>query len=308
MIVSRKAALCVLGLFLSSAAYAVPMDFNYNSAAEYADSIVRLRKQVSSNLENVPNLRVTNQTPHEQLTILNFTNASADRVSLVMWNENLYVVGFIAGGTFYRFRDPEFSHITVPGTNQTDLHILSHYRDLTRVADQVRSEITISESALDNAIRNLARYGNGSVTLQQVARAMLILITSTSEAARFAELSRLIVTNLNVPSSEARSLGTYFTTLTNNWGSLSEYANRMSVDASSTADYYDRIVNAVSRNALYGILAVALYCRPSQLSSKANVASNSPGSCPNYSTIKLINNRYWEAATLAGIVRIVGGE
>ncbi|CAJ9866293.1 ribosome-inactivating family protein [Burkholderia pseudomallei] len=282
-------------------AHSETIDFKFDSNVSYARSISALRKLVGTELPNIERVRVIRGAPAGQLTILSLVSNSARQASLVVSNDNLYVIGFISYGNFFRFNDPEFSNITIPNTNTVSLHFSSHYSSLERVAGRTRGETGISAESLNASIDTLANFGSGGPDGRDVARALMALIISTSEAARFSQ----IAVNIANALGEYRSynLSPADVSLTQNWGSLSEYAVTQSAEPNADSEFVLAAIGVVTIRALPRLLALALNCKYPRFQEFASVSQNYyfNDACPPISSIHRIGNRYWSLEVLQAI-------
>ncbi|MCC8373442.1 MULTISPECIES: ribosome-inactivating family protein [Photorhabdus] len=293
----------ILFFFLfSNVVYSKSVNFDYSDAQNYIKSIKNLRSIVGSHLPNVPGLLVLN--PTEPYTSVHLISNNGDVIDLILSNTNLYMVGFVSAGIFYRFNDTEFSNITVPETNLLNLNISSSYIDLFRRANRTREETIVSNETINSAITTLWRQ-NGSGTVEPLAaRAFMTLITAVAESARFSRISSFITSNYD----NNVQIGGGLVRLTNRWSSLSSYAYEMSNNAGSNAGYFDDIVNSINRNRLYGVLALALYCDFStssklkpRLLTFSETTPLTADTCSSERDITLINNIYWPNNVLQAV-------
>ncbi|MFL9906058.1 ribosome-inactivating family protein [Paraburkholderia sp. RL17-337-BIB-A] len=274
-------------------------NFDYTNERTYIASIKKIRNEVGRILQNVPGLLVMHAGAGQSLLYVTLANSTADTIRLVLLRQNLYVVGYVAGGIFYRFNDREFENITVANAVLNDLRMSSHYSSLERVGATNRESINIGYRAFEGAIRNISRYGNGSVPLRLVARELLMLITAISESARFSAISTAVVANYNDPTWE---LGPRLARLTQNWGAFSQYAMTMSAQANSNARFYSDGANGVRRDHLYGILALALTCIARSPRSLNGVGNAAGGGCgENKADLVLFGGNYMDVKYRAAL-------
>lgn len=237
-------------------------EFNITTRQEYCNSIARLRKDISKKADNIPyGIRILPQTPSEQLTRIQLKNDRDDVVHLVMQNKNLYIVGFIAGGFFYRLND--HSDVNIIGVDTVDLQLKSNYVDLTRAASRSLEDVEISLVKLDGFISDLFRYGNeGGTNVQTLARAFLGLAIGIPESLRFGYISSRICEDMfNETISYTFRLGRIGVNFVRRWSTYSEYAAFFEHNPGEAerhiTEYYQ---GKQTRLLLHNILAVALFC------------------------------------------------
>lgn len=286
-----KYLLAVFFTFFSGLSYSDSFVFNFGSAQEYIGSINNIRENIADALPNVPGVRALNSS--DSYSHVRFVSERSNTIDIVLSDRNLYMVGFVSAGVFYRFNDREFSNITVPDTTLLPMNLSSHYSRLSSTAERVRADVIVDQITINNAIDNLwDMNGNGTVSLEE-ARSLLTLIIGVSESVRFGNISSFISGNYNnhVPIG-----GLY--SITNQWGDISDYALRMSQNASSDTGYYSVTTHAISRSQLYGYLAVA-----NCMSGRARMKASHPqGECSSGEGIVLIGNTYWPKNLIAVLI------
>lgn len=137
----------------------VEFEFNYQNRSEYCNSIVWLRNRLATRADNIPTVRKLPQNPNHRITKILLINEQSDVVHLVMQNTNLYIVGFIANGIFFRFKD--HSDVNVEGVEFTvDISLQSNYQDLARAADRSLEDFEVNKEKMDHSITTLSHHGN----------------------------------------------------------------------------------------------------------------------------------------------------
>lgn len=260
--------------------------FSYNTPDAYERSIQNLRKELSSPFSSFDNLRALRQSGSKKdVTLVNLskpsnsTNSTEKKeVSLVLLNENLYVVGFVVNEeivvnektvinqTFYFFNDNNDEYrriINIPNPNgdlvnkknPVSLNISSDYNSL---GNEEREKAEISLCAINNAIINLLNYDKGNIDIK---KSLIILITVVVEAVRLSLISDAIKNKLS-SENKALTLGNKISKNKNEMvRALIEFANSSSkeqdslaVASSSSKDEYS--LGDVAKN--WGTLSNAL--------------------------------------------------
>lgn len=293
MMMLKKYFSLLLLLLCSTSALSSENEFNISEGEKsYIASIKKLRESLGEELPNVPGLHAIAPSS-DKYTIVRLINDRRDVVDLVLFNENLYVTGFIVAGTYFRFNDREFNGITIPGTSLVPLNMSSHYSELERVAGTTRRATRVGMYAMNDAVRTLWRHNSTAVN-DNVAKALLTLIVSVAESARFSQISSYIGNNFN----GNMLLGADLSDLTNSWQYISNIALDMSQRAGANENYYNMGNNAINRNTIFGILALAL-CR--QSSSTFNDTLNLDECSPSQE-FTLIGDMYWSNDILSSTV------
>ncbi|PNP51256.1 hypothetical protein THARTR1_08160 [Trichoderma harzianum] len=205
------------------------LDFTFDSDEEgidaYSGFIINIRDRlaVGERIENVPILAP--QVPAGgALEFFDLNLSYTDRgvavtIQVRFRTDNLYLIGYRAenAGTWYELgregpgRTPL---INEPGTTTRFLGFGENYNDLTTTADMDLERIPLSYTDISAAIQTLA----GTVTDRgQRARAIITLAITIAEAARFRDVSSLVVRSWWNQSS----LGVQFANRVRSWGRLS---------------------------------------------------------------------------------------
>lgn len=281
----------ILYFLFCGVSYSEPFYFKFSNQQEYISSIKTIRTKIAYDLPNVPGVLALHS--NNTYSFIRIISDRSNIIDLVLSNKNLYVVGFVSGGVFYRFNDAEFSNITFPDIITLPMNISSHYTSLSNRAERGRESVIVNQISINEATNTLYRMnGNGTVERDE-ARAFLTLIIGVSESIRFSHISSFITQNYYGNSE----IGMLYS-LTNQWGSLSDYAYAMSRNASSNAGYYNSATHATNRNQLYGYLAVA-NCRTDRRSSHDSKAEEI---CSSGNNIILLSNNYWPKRTLVSVI------
>ncbi|RLM20596.1 hypothetical protein BIY29_15145 [Brenneria alni] len=296
--INRKACLyknilALFFIFFSGFSYSDSFDFKFRSPREYIGSIKNIRENIADALPRVPGVQALNSSNSYSDVRFISTDNNDQEVKLILSNSNLYAVGFVCGRYFYRFNDPEFSNITVPNTEALEMNVSSDYTSLSTRAGRVRADVIVNEITINEAIRNLSSMDSQYVT-ENTARSLLTLIIGVSESVRFANISSFISRNYD----RHTPIGSLYS-ITNQWGNLSDYARRMSQNASSDAEYYSSITHATNRNELYSYLAVA-----NCINDRERMKVSKMGEmCSSGDSIVLIGNIYWPKNLIAVLIQ-----
>jgi hypothetical protein len=143
-------------------------------------------------------------------------------IELYIAPQNLYVLGYGIVGTTnstWRLSDAEIpSGVSLPAT-PSSLPFGGNYNALVQAAGRGRESMSISFNDIRSAILALGNAGQQS---DSTAKALMLMIQMTSEAARFADVE----TNFRQAFGDFTSSSTLSEgqmNLENNWGSLSQY-------------------------------------------------------------------------------------
>jgi hypothetical protein len=158
--------------------------------------------------------------------------STTSTVTLIFQASNLYLQGWIAAnGVTYQFPNANIGGTRVPFSE--------NYINLEQQAGATRQNLTYGPQGVLNALITLSNYTGNNTQNQLTARALLVTIGATSEAVRFREIANHIGQaffygdsyGYPIPgSSNARTLSTADIALENNWGALSQFAQRVSQD------------------------------------------------------------------------------
>lgn len=306
-----KKWLCFFLLMLSgytstSQAVNQSLNFSIRHAAAYYASITNLREAISYSLPGLSGVtRITRDD--DSLTLLRLTDVPDTNVTLVIQNRNLYTIGFIVSlnntERFYRFND--MGMVSIPGitaANTVTLNLGSDYGSLEGRAERGRSSLRATTIDIEGAVRTLHNHHvatRGSVVTAPTATALLTLVVSISEAARFPEISTWVADSI-VRGYEANVLGIHRSAITNQWSSVSQFA-RAASESSTPLTYrnqvWDRLITV---HELSQILIVGLCGRTS--SARLSRSLNVDGECDAGWDNVLIGNQMVELRTLMATI------
>ncbi|HEY2516444.1 MAG TPA: ribosome-inactivating family protein [Polyangiaceae bacterium] len=173
-------------------------------------------------------------------------STGGQQVQLWFSKHNLYLIGFTNNsGTTFQFSD---TYVNLPqvisqlsgedaGNAPQFLGFGSNYISLTSPnnANQTRDTLTVSYGSLTNAVRTLASANPDTANgrdRQGIARALLLLIQLTAEAARF-QAAAAIGSQITATSTSLSAVPTDVQELENNWGAISDYAVALNQDPST---------------------------------------------------------------------------
>jgi len=287
--------------------------FDFSTKEEYGASILNLRRMVSTEAQNVRNVRILNSNPNEPYTLVTFNDYN---VQLVIRNQDLYVVGFIntERRIFWRFND--FPDVTIEGTNPQNLpnDMRSDYLSLSRRAGGMAlHDVTISQFNLPHSLIQLRDFTQTG-DQEELARAMLRLVILTAEATRFNMIGRDIARNIG--SGGMYELGDNGERAVTSWSAYSQVGiiledSPHSSDQLTTlynVQFRDRETNTFDRTNLFWLLAVMLNCVPRNNNYRMDqLIDYSKVQLRNYSTecptepekdVVLIGNTYWVKADI----------
>lgn len=202
----------------------VSFDLSTATKNSYSSFITQLRSALPTKgtVYSIPVLPST-ASGLQWFTFFSLTNYNDQTITVAVNVTNLYVVAYRADtAVSYFFEDTpaEASKLLFTDTRQVKLPYSSNYDRLQNVVGKQRDLIELGLPALSSAITNMF-YNNYKLT----AAALLVLIQSTAEAARFKYIEQQVSQHINdnfYPNSAIISLE-------NNWGALSkqiQIANR----------------------------------------------------------------------------------
>lgn len=193
------------------------LDLSTVTKASYTSFITNLRDALPTNgrVCNIPLLPST-ASGLNSFAFFNLTNYNYQTITVAVNVTNVYIVAYRAGAKSYFFEDTptEVVNLLFTGTEKVKLPYTGNYDRLQNVVGKQRDLIELGLPALSSAITNLFYNNNYKLT----ASALLVLIQSTSESARFKyieqQVSQAVGGNF-FPNSAIISLE-------NNWGALSK--------------------------------------------------------------------------------------
>lgn len=241
-------------LLAACPASAFEMDFHYETAADYAESIDRLRQLMGrvpgadvftfrQNRES-PVVSLPILTPTYSLgdprryaasnySVLRFSDNRRGVVHIVIENSTLYIYGYVSNGVFYYMEDGS-ANIQLPqgvgADRRSRLSSNANYAALTSEINRLRGgEARFSRGpgpdgaggqilgaqSFRNTINNLSSFGsNGRVTRADALEGIVFLASAVAEAARFRTISSRIVWNFE---DGGYVLSNELITLINDW-------------------------------------------------------------------------------------------
>jgi hypothetical protein len=290
----------------------IELPFDFTTREAFRTSIFNLRLLVATNSSNVGDMLITNAYGNEQFTLINFDIPREGRLQLVMWNVNLYIIGFINDyfdpnrptereRSFWRFSDPEFARLTVPNTRLRQLpsNMQTTYGSLTAMARMSLREVNIDQGSLQNSLRLLYNFAGVSGDQRNFARAMLRVIVLTSESVRFIPIQRDL--GQSIADFTTYYPGVNGQALLNSWDGFSQHGILLEDNPHWTeplrtmfsVQFNGIDYNVFDRYNIFWVIAVALNCRAPHIRTDV---------CPAESDIVLINKTYWFKADLINYI------
>lgn len=284
----------VIIVLVSDLHAAVEFEFKHQTREEYCRSIARFRNVLSTSANNVPGVRVLPENPTHQITKILLTNEQSNVVHLVMLNKNLYIVGFIANGIFFRFKD--HSDVNVEGVQLVNLKLQSNYQDLVRTADKSLEDVEVSREKMEHFITTMFHYGNeGGPSLQDLAQAFLGLAIAIPECLRFS----FIQNGICDPSKtyESFRLGSGGVNMVRRWYEYSEFTAILANDREAAETYIslEEERRQSSRMTVYYALAVAIFCQVRDRHPRSIAENSDNAVCPPNTKSELVKvqNTFW---------------
>ncbi|KAG6592903.1 hypothetical protein SDJN03_12379, partial [Cucurbita argyrosperma subsp. sororia] len=214
-------SLLILTLFLRGA-QTVKGDVSFRlsgaTTSSYGVFISNLRKALpyEKKLYDIPLLR-SDLSGSQRYTLVHLTNYADQTISVAIDVTNVYIMGYRAGNVSYFFNEASAAEaakfVFKDAKQKVTLPYSGNYERLQNAAGKIRENIPLGLPALDSAITTLFYYNTNSA-----ASALLVLIQSTAEAARYKFIEQQIgkrVEKLFFPSLAIISLE-------NSWSALSK--------------------------------------------------------------------------------------
>lgn len=183
---------------------------------------LRQRLAVGDAIEGIPILAPEVHAPEPvEFFDVNLSSGEAHTVQLRFRTDNLYLVGYFppdGNNVWYELKHEDGGTRTLINENNTTTQLLpfgDNYNDMEWFADRRLSMVPLSAKKIVAAIGNLqASFGTDSTTQ---ARAILTILFTISEAARFRDISSLIA---NAWGNESAP-GTQYANRVRKWDRLS---------------------------------------------------------------------------------------
>lgn len=306
--VGQAVLLCLI--LHTTNAYATTFSLDFSSAKNYVDSLNELRTQISTPLPNLQMqgaaVSILHRPAPDSVLRINLDGIDPDvrqgELQLILHPESLYLVGFVnrRTNTFYRFSD--FASISLPDVTSTvPLNADSGYTTLQRIANTNRIGMAINRFSLTGSYVDLRDFSGNALT-QNAARALLRLITVSSEAIRFRQIARNFRPFLDSFSTNSYVMSQEDVDITLNWARLS----------STLPDYRSGETVRVGRlafadtRAVLAAVAVILNCRSSHSVTKRDLDAitatpEEQMPCAHTRTSIRQGNTRWDGTTIAAI-------
>ncbi|XP_022156715.1 type I ribosome-inactivating protein trichoanguina-like [Momordica charantia] len=182
----------------------------------YTNFIKQLRDAVptTTTVCKIPVLPSTASGP-KSFTFVHLTNYADQTVVVAINITNVYIVAYHIDHVSYFFDDasPEAYKVLFEGTDRKTLPYSSNYDKLQSIVGKKRDLIELGLPALSSAITNLVYY-----EYKSTAAALLVLIQSVAEAARYKYIEQEISTHVDDKFKPDQAI----ISLENNWGALSK--------------------------------------------------------------------------------------
>lgn len=208
----------IVAIFVGYPTVKGDVSFHLGTATEksYTSFIGQLRNALptTGKVCNIPVLPST-ASGLQWFTFFSLTNYNDETITVAVNVTNVYIVAYRAGAVSYFFEDTsaEAWNLLFTDTRKVKLPYSGNYDRLQNVVGKQRDFIELGFPALSSAITNMFYYD-----YKPTAAALLVLIQSTAEAARFKYIEQQISQYINhnfLPDLAIISLE-------NNWGALSK--------------------------------------------------------------------------------------
>nr|AAB31048.1 trichosanthin [Trichosanthes kirilowii] len=213
-------SLLILTLFLTTPAVEGDVSFRLSGAtsSSYGVFISNLRKALPNErkLYDIPLLR-SSLPGSQRYALVHLTNYADETISVAIDVTSVYIMGYRAGDTSYFFNEASATeaakYVFKDAMRKVTLPYSGNYERLQTAAGKIRENIPLGLPALDSAITTLFYYNANSA-----ASALMVLIQSTSEAARYKFIEQQI--GKRVDKTFLPSLA--IISLENSWSALSK--------------------------------------------------------------------------------------
>lgn len=194
----------------------IALDLSTATKASYSAFITHIRNALPTKATvcNIPLLPST-PTGLASFTFFTITNYNYQTVEVAVNVTNVYIVAYRAGASSYFFEDTpaQAKQLLFAGTQKVTLPFTGNYDKLQSIVGKYRDMVELGIPALSTAVTNMVYYNK-----QLTAAALLVLIQSTAEAARFKYIEQQVAQHISdkfYPNQAVISLE-------NNWGALSK--------------------------------------------------------------------------------------
>nr|UVC32790.1 MAP30 [Momordica charantia] len=190
MEVSLLLSFLIIAIFIGvpTAKGDVNFDLSTATAKTYTKFIEDFRATLpfSHKVYDIPLLYST-ISDSRRFILLNLTSYAYETISVAIDVTNVYVVAYRTRDVSYFFKEspPEAYNILFKGTRKITLPYTGNYENLQTAAHKIRENIDLGLPALSSAITTLFYYN-----AQSAPSALLVLIQTTAEAARFKYIER----------------------------------------------------------------------------------------------------------------------
>ncbi|MFF2146636.1 MULTISPECIES: ribosome-inactivating family protein [Kitasatospora] len=197
-----------------------------NLRISYSTFLASLRAAVGNSLQGVEVAQAASQNEGVVRVSLSAVDDHGTERAVDLWinPDNLYLVGYspqATPGVSYIFNDIHAS-AAIPTARQ-NLPFGGNYNSLVGAAHRDRSNTPISFSSIRQAVLDLANQRSAGSNQQTTARALLLLIQFTSEAARFNDLEGVFRNVLADWGNSGSGIPSWLQQMENNWGTLSNF-------------------------------------------------------------------------------------
>ncbi|XP_022959960.1 ribosome-inactivating protein cucurmosin [Cucurbita moschata] len=194
----------------------VRFDLSSATSSSYKTFIKNLREALPKDgkVYDIPVLLST-VMDSRRFILIDLVNYDGQSITAAIDVLNVYIVAYSTGTVSYFFQQvpAQAPKLLFKGTQQRTLPYTGNYENLQTAAKKLRENIELGLPALDSAITTLFHYN-----AEAAASALLVLIQTTSEAARFRYIELQIANNVGTKFKPSQTI----ISLENNWSALSK--------------------------------------------------------------------------------------
>ncbi|MFF3331342.1 ribosome-inactivating family protein [Streptomyces sp. NPDC002888] len=197
-----------------------------NLRIAYSSFLASLRAAVGFSAQGVEVTQNASENEGVVRVSLSADDDSGRRRAVDLWinPDNLYVIGFSPqanAGVSYFFNDVHIN-AAIPTARQI-LPFGGNYNSIVARAGRNRSEMPVAFWSVRQAILDLANQTAANSHPQTTARALMLLIQFTSEAARFNDLEGVFRDAMFSWDSSRTGIPEWLQHMENNWGMISNF-------------------------------------------------------------------------------------